>query len=344
MRLLQFIDPDTGLQHLGLVRQDEVIDLSQGPGAPRSLHQVYYALGGNRRGLVPVVEELAAGTRHALRLSLAELLGNRGAGARLLAKPVSGPEGDPHALRIWLAGVTHADSARLREIEAKQATGGAVNVYEQKYRECAGGGRPELFPKNEPDDVVAHGQPVTRPADTLRLVPETELVTVYGLDAQGQVERLGYTGGNDVTDNGIEAANPLNLPQAKNWAGGCASLGPVLVTADEFDDRVVEVSCEVLRQGRRVAYKEGETGQERLNMPDRLFHMERMLFSRIPLRPGQLQVLYWGTPIVFAESDLAGGLQVGDVMRLGFWGGIGVLENPIAALPEPGQVSRLAGA
>ena len=38
----------------------------------------------------------------------------------------------------------------------------------------------------------------------------------------GQVELLGFTGGNDVTDNGIEAANPLNLPQAKNWSGGCA--------------------------------------------------------------------------------------------------------------------------
>ncbi|MCE2449601.1 MAG: fumarylacetoacetate hydrolase family protein, partial [Candidatus Latescibacteria bacterium] len=137
---------------------------------------------------------------------------------------------------MWLAGVTHEVSAKLREIEAQQATGEAINVYDQKYREVSGGGRPELFAKGEPDAVVGHGQPITRPADTQRLVPETELVSVYGLTRQGRLERLGYTGGNDATDNGIEAANPLNLPQAKNWAGGCASLGPVLITADEYDD------------------------------------------------------------------------------------------------------------
>ena len=238
--------------------------------------------------------------------------------------------------------MTHEASAKLREIEAKQATGDQVNVYEQKYRECADGGRPELFSKGEPDAVVGHNQPLPRPVDTDRLVPETELVSVYGLNKQGQVERLGYTGGNDATDNGIEAANPLNLPQAKNWADGCASLGPLLVTAQDYDDGAVEVSCEILREGQQVAYKKGATGQAHLNMPDGLFHMERMLFSRIPLQPGQFQVLYWGTPIVFAEADLASGLQVGDVVRMTFSGGIGTLENPIVALAESALLEGLA--
>jgi fumarylacetoacetate (FAA) hydrolase family protein len=342
MRLVQFLDPRTRVQHVGLIQDGEVIDLTQAPASPHSIHEIYYGLGGNRLGLTGAVEELAGKAEGAWRLPLAELLDGRGPDAPHLVKPVSGPPDDRHALRVWLAGVTHEDSARLREIEAKQSTGDAVNVYEHKYRECSQGGRPELFPKNDPDHVRGHGEPVTRPADTERLVPETELVSVYGLDEQGNVVRLGYTGGNDVTDNGIEAANPLNLPQAKNWAGGCASLGPVLVTADEFDDGVVDVSCEILRNGERIAYKQGETGQERLNMPERLFHMERILFSRIPLEPGQLQVLYWGTPIVFAEADLAGGLQVGDIMRLTFSGGIGTLENPIVALPEVTQLGLLA--
>lgn len=340
MKLLQFVDPQDS-QHVGLIAGEEVIDLTQTPEAPHSLWEVYYRLGGDQVGLVRTVERLAAAAGRARRLNLRELLDNRDPHRPSLLKPLSGPVGDPHALRIWLAGVTHGDSVRLREIEAKQSTGKAVNVYEQKYRECANGGRPELFSKNEPEAVVGHGQPITRPVDTQRLVPETELVSVYGLNRKGQIERLGYTGGNDVTDNGIEADNPLNLPQAKNWAGGCASLGPLLVTADEFDDRVVEVSCEILRQGQRIAFKEGESGQARLNMPDRLFHLERMLFSRLPLRPGQLQVLYWGTPIVFSEADLPGGLLVGDVMRLSFGGGIGILENPIAALPVVDQFQDL---
>ena len=346
MKLVQFIDPadgEDGGQRLGVIEGGEVIDLTQGAAGARSVWDVYYRYGGDSQGLEAAVEGLRGQLGAAGRLPLAQLLNNRGGDRLHLTKPVSGPPGDPYGLRVWLAGVTHEDSAKLREIEAKQATGGAVNVYEQKYRECAAGGRPELFAKGEPDTVVGHGQPVTRPADTERMVPETELVTVYGLNRRGQVERLGYTGGNDVTDNGIEAANPLNLPQAKNWSGACASLGPVLVTASEFDDGAVTVSCEILRGGQRVAFKEGPTGQEHLNMPDGLFHLERMLFSRIPLEEQRLQAFYWGTPIVFAESDLADGLLAGDVMRLRFSGGIGVLENEVVAQAGPEQLDLLQG-
>jgi len=340
MKLLQFADPRDG-QHVGLVEDDKVLDLTQTNAGPRSLHEIYYSLGGSEIGIVEAVRKLVSAAANMRKLELSQLLDNRDSSKPYLLKPVSGPPENAHALRIWLAGVTHEDSAKLREIEARQATGDTVNVYDQKYRECAKGGRPELFSKNEPDSVVGHGQPITRPADTVRMVPETELVSVYGLNAKGRIERLGYTGGNDVTDNGIEAANPLNLPQAKNWADGCASLGPLLVTADEYEDDVVTVSCEILRRGNRVAFKEGETGQERLNMPDKVFHMERMLFSRLPLLPGQLQILYWGTPIVFAESDFKTGLLTGDVMRLTFSGGIGTLENPVADLSVPDQLDKL---
>jgi 2-dehydro-3-deoxy-D-arabinonate dehydratase len=344
MKLLQFInpqDPVAGGAHVGLVEDGELIDLTRGPEAPRTIYDIYYGRGGDEVGLVETVERLKASTP-GQDLDLQGLLDNRDPARPYLVKPVSGPAGDPFKLRVWLAGVTHEDSAKLREIEAKQATGDQVNVYEQKYRECAAGGRPELFSKGEPDTVVGHGQPVTRPLDTQRLVPETELVSVYGLDCAGQVTRLGYTGGNDVTDNGMEADNPLNLPQAKNWAGACASLGPVLITADEYDYGDVTVSCEILRRGERVAFKEGKTGQHNLNMPDGLLHMERFLFSRVPLMPGQLQAFYWGTPIVFGESDLFNGLAVGDLMRLNFSGGIGTLENTVIALPQTGQLDRLS--
>jgi len=341
MKLLQFIDPQDG-QHLGLVDGDEVVDLSQGDGAPRSLYDVYYDGGGDEVGLVAALEKLQAAAGAVRRLDLQSLLDNRDTSKPHLTKPISGPVSNPHALKVWLAGVTHEVSAKLREIEAQQATGSAVNVYDQKYREVSSGGRPELFSKGEPDTVLGHGQDVTRPVDTVRLVPETELVSVYGLNKKGQLERLGYTGGNDVTDNGIEADNPLNLPQAKNWSGGCASLGPVLVTADEYDDGNVTVSCEILRNGERIGFKEGNTGQDNLNMPDSLLHLERHLFSRIPLEERTLLAFYWGTPIVFTEEDLSGGVQVGDVMRLHFSGGIGALENGVTQLKDTGQLASLA--
>lgn len=344
MKLIQFIDPQDPAfdgAHVGLIEGHELIDLTQGPSTPRTIYDIYYGLGGDEVGLVKAVERLQNSTQNR-RLDLQTLLNNSDLDQPYVVKPVSGPVDEPFKLRVWLAGVTHEDSAKLREIEAKQATGDQVNVYEQKYRECAAGGRPELFAKGEPDTVVGHGQLITRPADTQRLVPETELVSVYGLDREGQVVRLGYTGGNDVTDNGIEADNPLNLPQAKNWAGACASLGPVLVTADEYDDGDVTVSCEIIRNGERVGFKEGKTGQQNLNMPDGLLHMERFLFNRVPLMPGQLQAFYWGTPIVFGEADLTVGLQVGDMMRLKFSGGIGTLENKVIALPQSNQLDRLS--
>ncbi len=338
MRLIQYREAD-GSDRVGAVDGDRVIDLT-GDDGPATVHGIYYDCGGQAEGLETALSRLVdKAPGPSMRLS--DLLARReGDGGPYLLKPASGPEDDPHALRIWLAGVTHEDSARLREIEAKQATGDQVNVYEQKYRECAVGGRPELFAKGDPDSVVGHGQILTRPQDTQRLVPETELVSLYGLNGRGELERLGYTGGNDATDNGMEAANPLNLPQAKNWAGGCASFGPVLVTVSEFDDDEVAVSCEIIRDGRRAGFKEGATGQGNLNMPEGLFHMERSLFSRLPLNPRQLQVLYWGTPIVFAEADLAGGLVAGDVVRMAF-AGIGTLENPIADLPETDQLEGL---
>ncbi|MEC8933320.1 MAG: fumarylacetoacetate hydrolase family protein [Candidatus Latescibacterota bacterium] len=343
MRLIQFLDTTKASpRHLGVVDGDEILDLTQGDG-PASLFELYYDRGGDRYGLDAALAATVTAASGNRTLSLTDLLAAPADSAIRLDKPVSGPDGKPYAMRVWLAGVTHEDSAKLREIEAQQATGDAVNVYDQKYRECAAGGRPELFSKGEPDTVVGHHGVITRPADTERLVPETELISVYALNAAGQIERLGYTGGNDATDNGIEATNPLNLPQAKNWAGGCASMGPSLITASAYDDADVTVSCEILRGGQQVGFKEGRTGQSNLNMPDGLLHMERMLFRRLPLEPRQLQVLYWGTPIVFAEADLADGLQVGDVVRMTFSGGIGTLDNEIEPLPETTQLGLLEG-
>ena len=341
MKLLQYADPGEPAgkrNRVGLLEHNELIDLTSCHPHPTSIYELYYQHGGNQVGLVSVVDGLDK--KHAPRHQSDVLLGNVSdlEQPHLLA-PVTAPQDRPQDLKVWLAGVTHADSAKLREIEAKQATGDSVNVYELKYRECAQGGIPELFSKSD-SNLVPHGGAISRPSDTIRLVPETELVSVYGLNREGQVERLGYTGGNDFTDNGIEAANPLNLPQAKNWFGGCASLGPIMVTDDEFDDEEVPLSCEVVRNGVRVAIKRGDTGQSNLNMPDGLLHLEKSLFNRLPLQKDTLQILYWGTPIVFADEDLRDGLQEGDIVRMSF-GALGVLENRIVAFPAQDQLRKL---
>ena len=340
MRLVQFHDPSApDPARLGLVESDRVLDLTACEPYPASVYDLYYTHGGDTRGLDRVVADID--TAKGRCYNLKELMNDTAsAGRPHLIAPVTPPPGQPHRLRIWLAGVTHADSARLRETEAKEATGGSVNVYDQKYRECARGGIPELFAKTDAAALAGHRGHIARPDNTRRLVPEAELVTLYGLDTHGQIRRLGYTGGNDYTDNGIEAENPLNLPQAKNWYGGCASLGPVLVTDSEFDDTSVAVSCEVLRDNERIACKAGSTGQSHLNMPDGRFHLERSLFSRLLLQKKTLQLLYWGTPIVFSEADLPDGLQVNDTVLMSF-GGIGDLRNSIAPFPEGRQLAWL---
>ena len=339
MKILQYTDPAQSKQdRIGLIDGDNLIDLTAGPSEPTSLYEIYYKHGGSKDGIVATCTSLA---KKGNQSTLGDLLTNVTDPSRPhLRSPVTAPAGEPHRLKIWLAGVTHADSAKLREIEAKQSTGIAANVYDQKYRECSTGGIPELFSKSDSESMSAHGEAVSRPVNTLKLVPETELVSVYGLRQDGQVERIGYTGGNDYTDNGIEAQNPLNLPQAKNWSGGCASLGPILITDDEFDDADVVVTCDVIRAGEQIASKSGHTGQQHLNMPDRLFHLERSLFERIPLSDNQLQILYWGTPIVFSDADLKSGLLDGDTVKMTF-SGIGDLENPVKAWTPPGQLSNL---
>ena len=338
MKLLQFVQPEEGFR-LGLVEGNDVLDLTACAPHPTSLYDLYYHHDANKNGVESTIQAIK--TNEAPRLALDELLANTDHPEQPhLISPVSAPLESPHKLRIWLAGVTHEDSAKLREIEAKQATGDSVNVYDLKYRECAQGGTPELFSKGDTTDLVGHGGRISHPANTQRLVPETELVTIYGLNAEGQIERLGYTGGNDYTDNGIEAENPLNLPQAKNWSYGCASLGPLMVTESAFDDNSVAVSCEVMRNGERIAYKEGHTGQDHLNMPDGLFHLERSLFSRLPLEPDTLQILYWGTPIVFSDQDLESGLLNGDNVLMTFEG-IGPLANPVVDFPKTDQLQWL---
>jgi hypothetical protein len=54
-----------------------------------------------------------------------------------------------------------------------------------------------------------------------------------------------------------------------------------------------------------------------------------------------LQLLYWGTPIVFAAEDLADGLQVGDTVRMDFGDAIGILENKVVGPPDVRQLGWL---
>ena len=127
MRIVQYTDPTRPISdRIGVIEGETLIDLTASPAAPTSLYEVYYRLGGDDKGVVDTCRMLAETGE---RRSVGSLLENVSDPSQPhLRSPVTAPTGSNHLLRIWLAGVTHADSANLREIEARQSTGVAVNV------------------------------------------------------------------------------------------------------------------------------------------------------------------------------------------------------------------------
>src|SRR6266700_1522093 len=99
--------------------------------------------------------------------------------------------------------------------EAHDAGGG--DFYDRVYT----ANRPELFFKSTASRTVGMGGKVRIRKDSQWNVPEPELTLV--VNPAGRI--VGYTIGNDMSSRDIEGENPLYLPQAKVYDGGCA-LGP----------------------------------------------------------------------------------------------------------------------
>jgi 2-dehydro-3-deoxy-D-arabinonate dehydratase len=123
---------------------------------------------------------------------------------------------------VWAAGVTYEVSRQARMHESGDAA-----LYDKVYEAP----RPELFFK-------AIGWRVAGPSDAIGVredstwdVPEPELGVVC--NAAGTI--VGYTVCNDVSSRSIEGENPLYLPQAKLFRGGCA-VGPWIRLATAVAD------------------------------------------------------------------------------------------------------------
>jgi 2-dehydro-3-deoxy-D-arabinonate dehydratase len=124
---------------------------------------------------------------------------------------------------VWAAGVTYERSRDARVVESEHE----ADVYERVYA----AERPELFFKSAAWRVVGPGGAVSVRADSEVDVPEPELAAV--LNRAGVV--VGYTICNDMSSRSIEGQNPLYLPQAKIYLGGCA-VGPWIRPAWELPD------------------------------------------------------------------------------------------------------------
>ena len=222
------------------------------------------------------------------------------ADVRLLA-PVDG------RTEVWAAGVTYERSRTARMAESEQS----ADVYDRVYAAA----RPELFFKSVAWRVSGPGEPVSVRADSVIDVPEPELAVV--LNAAGEV--AGYTICNDMSSRSIEGENPLYLPQAKVYLGGCAA-GPWIVPAWAVPDPYALTIELTISRGGAVAWA-GSASTAALHR--KIGELAAWLFRADEFPAGV--ILSTGTSVV---PDLPFTLEAGDEVRIGITG-IGELVNPV---------------
>ena len=208
---------------------------------------------------------------------------------------------------VWAAGVTYERSRAARVQESEES----ADVYDRVYE----AERPELFFKSAAWRVRGTGSAVSVRSDSGIDVPEPELAAV--LNYAGEV--VGYTICNDMSSRTIEGQNPLYLPQAKIYLGGCA-LGPWIRPAWEVPDPYsLTMEMTITRDG-AVAW-EGQSSTSGLRR--RIDELAEYLFREEEFPAGA--VLSTGTSLV---PDLPFTLQPGDEVRIHI-SQIGELVNPV---------------
>ena len=207
--------------------------------------------------------------------------------------------------------------------------------------------RPLIFSKF-PASVIADGEPIVKPAGTHALDLEAELGVVIGkrarrvraADAMGHV--AGYVVGNDVSARDWQGVKPALEPGEHGdgqWLRAKGSdtfypLGPVFVTADEFDGppnlpiRSWRIPGSGPDAGTPIPMQDGRTGATVFDIPTLIEYIS----ATITLDPGD--VISTGTPAgvgVFRDPPVF--LQPRDRVRIEIEG-IGSVENPVVDAAE----------
>ncbi len=211
------------------------------------------------------------------------------------------------ATEVWAAGVTYERSMHARVQESLDS----ADIYDRVYTAP----RPELFFKSAAWRVAGPGDRVSARADSQVDVPEPELAAV--LNAGGEV--VGYTICNDVSSRSIEGENPLYLPQAKIYLGGCAA-GPGIRPAWEVPDPYgLTIEMTIRRDGQAAWAGQASTAGLRRTVTE----LAAFLFREDEFPAGV--VLSTGTSLV---PDLPFTLQPGDEVRISI-SELGELVNPV---------------
>jgi 2-keto-4-pentenoate hydratase/2-oxohepta-3-ene-1,7-dioic acid hydratase in catechol pathway len=176
---------------------------------------------------------------------------------------------------------------------------------------------PLIFLK-PPSSIIGPGDAIVLPALSQRVEHEAELVVVIGkrsrhLTEENAMEAIfGYTCGNDVTARDLQRSDG-QWSRAKGFDTFCP-IGPMIVTADDYNPASVVVHCQVNDETRQAG-----------NTRDLIFGLPRLLkdvSAVFTLEPGD--ILMTGTPA--GVGPLIAGDRVVVTVE-----GIGSLENKVVA-------------
>ncbi|TCM51375.1 fumarylacetoacetate hydrolase family protein [Kribbella sp. VKM Ac-2568] len=213
---------------------------------------------------------------------------------------------------VWCAGVTYERSRGARMEESTEQS-----VYDRVYSAP----RPELFPKSPAWRLVTDGEAIGIRHDSGHDVPEPELAVV----ANRRGEIVGFTICNDVSSRSIEGENPLYIPQAKVFAGGCALATGIRPAWEIADPKNLTIDLVIRRDGAEVFTGTTSTKQLVRELQD----LVDVLF--VPNEFPDGVILATGTGIV-PELDFA--LRAGDVVEISI-SEVGTLTNTVAVGREP---------
>jgi 2-dehydro-3-deoxy-D-arabinonate dehydratase len=213
---------------------------------------------------------------------------------------------------VWCAGVTYERSRGARMEESSEQ-----DVYDRVYSAK----RPELFLKSPAWRLVTDGDPIGIRVDSGHDVPEPELAVVA--NAHGEI--VGFTVCNDMSSRSIEGENPLYIPQAKVFAGGCALSTGIRPAWEVGDPKNLTIDLVIRRGGDEVFSGTTSTAQLVRDLQDLI----DVLFVPNDFPDGV--ILATGTGIV-PELDFA--LQAGDVVEIAI-AEVGTLTNTVEVGREP---------
>src|SRR5919112_141445 len=213
---------------------------------------------------------------------------------------------------VWCAGVTYERSRGARMEESSEQ-----DVYDRVYSAK----RPELFLKSPAWRLVTDGDPIGIRVDSGHDVPEPDLAAV----ANSHGESVGFTVCNDMSSRSIEGVNPLYVPQAKLFAGGCALAAGIRPVWEVPDPKDLSIGLVIERAGDEVFADTTTTAKLVRELQDLI----DVLFLPNDFPDGV--ILATGTGIV-PELDFA--LAEGDVITITI-DEVGTLTNAVATGREP---------